>query len=144
MVVVSVVAAFGVLAACSTDPDRGSPAGVREACQEYHQLLNQWSAGYGAELGAVGQATAAGDVARQETAVVVVRELFASTAEQLREQADRTAHEELGGALTDAADGLAEIAGQIRTYDDVTSAPELMSSGQFAAAGGRVSAICAG
>lgn len=144
MAVVVAAVAAGVLAACSTDPDPESQTGVREACQEYHQVLNQWSAGYGAELGAVGQAAAAGDERRQETAVVVVRELFTSTADQLRDQAGQTAHEELAGALAEAADGLTEIAGQIRTYDDVRNAPELMSSGQFAQAGGRVSAICAG
>jgi hypothetical protein len=140
----AVLAVVALLAgSCTRGADRSAGPGVLEACLEYHRLLNQWSAGYGAELGAVGQAVAAGDPRRRETAVAVVRELFTSAADGLREQAGRTADQELAGALTEAADGLAEIAGQIRSYDDVTGAPALMSSGRFARGGERVSEICA-
>jgi O-antigen/teichoic acid export membrane protein len=43
----------------SAPPDSCSDslaAGDHAACQEYHQLVNDWSTDYGAELGAVGQA----------------------------------------------------------------------------------------
>ncbi|QSB16074.1 hypothetical protein JQS43_07145 [Natronosporangium hydrolyticum] len=128
--------------ACGSDP--GSLSSDDEsACQEYYQVINAWSKDYGAEMGAVGQAVAAGDEDRQETAVAVVRELFADMAGDLREQSDGTDDQELAEALGEAADGLDEIAGQIETYDDVTAAPELMSNGQFAEAGQRVSDRCA-
>lgn len=130
-------------AACGSDSDEALDPDSREVCQAYHQLVNNWSVDYGAEMGAVGQAAAAGDEERQETSVAVVRDLFATTASQMRSQADRTSHEELTDALNDAAEGLAAIASDIETYDDVTTAPEYMSSGDFAAAGGRVSSICA-
>ena len=137
----------GLTAACTgdgdADLDRPGAASVRESCADYTRLFNQWSVAYGAELGAVGQAAAAGDRQRQETAVPVVRELFLSTAEELRGQAGRAADQELAGALTEAADGLVEIAEQIETYDDVAEAPALMSTGRFEAGGERVSAICA-
>jgi hypothetical protein len=136
----------GLTAACTSDRDAdpGRPAvSVRESCADYTRLFNQWSVAYGAELGAVGQAAAAGDRQRQETAVPVVRELFLTTAEELHGQAGRAADQELAGALTEAADGLVEIAEQIETYDDVTEAPALMSTGRFEAGGERVSAICA-
>jgi hypothetical protein len=139
----ALLAAAGLAGACGRDRDR-SEAGFRESCEAYTRLVNQWSVSYGAEMGAVGQAGAAGDDSRQTTAVPVVRELFLTTAERLREQAGRTADQELAGALAEAAGGLAEIAGQIETYDDVTEAPALMSIGRFAAGGERVSQICAG
>jgi hypothetical protein len=142
---VAVLLATGLPLLTGACTDRGgSPAGVRESCQEYTRLLNDWSAAYGAELGAVGQASAAGDHGRRDTAVPVVRELFLTTADGLAEQAGRTADRELAEALTEAAAGLREIAGQIETYRDVAGAPALMSDGRFAEAGERVSASCAG
>jgi hypothetical protein len=139
-------AAFALLAAaaCSSDPDDEPSADVVEACNQYHQLVNQWAIDYGAEIGAVEEAAAAGDEARKETAVAVVRDLFVTTADDLRAQAGNTSDEELATAMTDAADGLAEIADQIQTYEDVADAPEMMSSGQFADGGERVSNLCAG
>lgn len=115
---------------------------ARDACREYQRVLNEWGSGYGAELGAVGQAVAAGDQARQETAVEVVRQLYRDAAAQLREQAERASHGELTQALTGAADGLEELAAGIETYEDVTAAPERMSRGRFAERGERVSALC--
>lgn len=129
--------------ACTTDQDRPAQAGVRESCQEYHRLINGWSVAYGAEMGAVGQAAAAGDQGRQDTAVAVVRELFVTTADGLRAEAGRTSDAELSDALAEAAAGLAEIAAQVETYEDVTGAPAMMSTGRFADGGERVSAICA-
>lgn len=131
-----------ITAGCGGDPDPLT-AEDRAACQEFTQVINDWGVDYGAEMGAVGQAVAAGDEARQDTAVPVVRELFSASAERLRTGADRAEDEELAEALGQAADGLAEIADQIETYDDVTAAPELMSDGAFAAAGERVSTRCA-
>lgn len=123
-------------------PDDAPDTDVVGACNGYNQLLNEWSTGYGAEMGAVGQASAAGDEARQETAVPVVRELFVTIAEGLREQAGATSHEELADALNQAADGLVEISEQIDSYEDVTAAPEMMSRGAFAEGGERVGDIC--
>lgn len=130
-------------AACSSPPAGAEDPDAVAACAEYNRLVNQWSVDYGAEIAAVAQADAAGDEGREETAVQVVRELFESTSDQLREQADGTSDAELSEALTEAADGLAEIAGQIETYDDVRKAPDLMSDGQFASGGERVSDLCA-
>jgi len=140
--VAALLTSAGLAGGCG-GADRPPDAGVQEACAEYTRLLNQWSVAYGAEMGAVGQAVAVGDERRQETAVPVVRELFLTTADDLREQAGRTADQELADSLTEAAEGLVEIAEQIETYDDVTGAPELMSSGRFATGGERVSEICA-
>jgi hypothetical protein len=131
-------------AACGGDSDDSPPApDVVAACDEYQRLVNQWGVDYGAEVGAVAQAGAAGDEEREETAVAVVRELFQTTADGLREQSGSTSDEELSEALGEAADGLTDIAGQIETYDDVQAAPELMSEGQFAEGGERVSSLCA-
>lgn len=129
-------------AACSSD-QASLDAEDRAACSGYHELVNAWSTDYGAELGAVGQAAAAGDEGRQETAVAVVRELFTEAATEMRAEAEQTSHDELSEALSEAADGLDEIADQIETYDDVTAAPQMMSEGQFATAGEQVSALCA-
>lgn len=138
----ALITAVTGLTGCSAE-DRPPDADIQAACAEYTRLVNQWSVSYGAEMGAVGQAGAVGDRGRQETAVPVVRELFQTTADNLREQAGRTADQDLADALTEAAEGLVEIADQIETYEDVTAAPELMSSGRFAAGGARVSEICA-
>ncbi len=129
---------------CGTDDD--SPAqDVAAACDEYHRLINQRSELYGNEMGAVGQAVAAGDEARKDTAVTVVKELFLSTADGLREQAEAvTSNEELAAALSEAADGLDDVANQIETYDDVVAADKMMSESAFAEAGAQVSKICAG
>lgn len=130
--------------ACGSDsPDDPPDPDVVEACNEYHRLVNQWSVDYGAEIGAVAQAAAAGDEAREETAVAVVRDLFQNTATGLREQSESTSDEELAEALGEAADGLTGIADQIETYDDVAAAPDLMADGQFAEGGARVSNLCA-
>jgi hypothetical protein len=133
------------LAACS-EPETAEPppADVVEACNQYNNLVNQWSTDYGAEIGAVEAAVAAGDEARRETSVAVVRELFVSISNGLREQAGSTSDSELSSAMTRAADGLAEIADQIETYEDVQEAPEMMSSGDFAEGGRQVNTICAG
>jgi hypothetical protein len=131
-------------AACGSDQDDAPAADVVAACNEYNNLVNQWAIDYGAEIGAVEEAAAAGDEARRETAVPVVRDLFVTTADSLREQAGSTSDEELAEAMNEAADGLAEIADQIETYEDVSNAPELMSTGQFAEGGERVSSLCAG
>lgn len=131
-------------AACGGGSDDAPPdPDVVAACDEYHRLVNQWGVDYGAEVGAVAQAAAAGDEEREETAVAVVRELFQTTADGLREQSGSSSDEELSEALGEAADGLTDIAGQIETYDDVAAAPELMAEGQFAEGGARVSTICA-
>lgn len=131
-------------AACSDDQDGAPAADVVEACNQYNNLVNQWAIDYGAEIGAVEEAAAAGDDARKETSVAVVRELFVSTADDLRAHAGATSDQDLADAMTQAADGLAEIGDQIETYEDVANAPELMSSGQFAEGGERVSSLCAG
>lgn len=131
-------------AACSNDSNDGPPSELVEACNQYNAAVNNWATDYGAEIGAVEQAVAAGDEQRKETSVAVVRELFTKTAESLRAQADLTPDEELAEAMTQAADGMAEIGGQIETYEDVTNAPDLMASGQFAEGGERVSSLCAG
>jgi len=140
------VAGAGLLlggAGCSGDSPAPLATDDRETCREYQRIINEWGSGYGAELGAVGQAVAAGDEARRQTAVAVVQRLFTDTAAQLQQQADQVSHVELGQALTEAADGLIEIAGQIETYDDVTAAPDLMATGGFAEGGARVSSLCA-
>lgn len=131
-------------AACSSDSNDAPAGEVVEACNQYNTVVNQWAIDYGAEIGAVEEAAAAGDEARRETSVAVVRELFTDTADSLRSQADITSHEELAEAMAEAADGLAEIGGQIETYEDVANAPEMMRSGPFAESGERVSTICAG
>lgn len=131
--------------ACSGGSDDGGQASeMADACAQYNTVVNQWAIDYGAEIGAVEEAAAAGDEARKETSVAVVRELFITTADDLRTQADATPNQELADAMTQAADGLAEISGQIEAYEDVTNAPEMMSSGQFAEGGERVSSLCAG
>ncbi|HEY8471435.1 MAG TPA: hypothetical protein VIL37_02230 [Natronosporangium sp.] len=130
-------------AACS-DSNDGPAAEVVDACNQYNNVVNQWAIDYGAEIGAVEAAVAAGDEDRRETSVQVVRELFTKTADSLRAHADNTSNQELADAMADAADGLVEIGSQIETYEDVTNAPEMMRSGQFAESGERVSAICAG
>jgi hypothetical protein len=138
-------AALVAVAACSEPETAESPpADVVEACNQYNNLVNQWSTDYGAEIGAVEAAAAAGDEARRETSVAVVRELFVSTANGMRDQAGSTSDAELSGAMTQAADGLQEIADQIETYEDVQNAPEMMSTGTFADGGQRVNTICAG
>lgn len=133
------------IAACS-EPETAEPppADVVEVCNQYHTLVNNWSTDYGAEIGAVEAAAAAGDEARRETSVAVVRELFVSTANGLRDQAGATSDTELAEAMTQAADGMQEIADGIETYEDVQNAPEMMSSGTFADGGRRVNTICAG
>lgn len=129
--------------ACGTDDDSPAPD-VAAACEEYHRLINQRSELYGNEMGAVGQAEAAGDEGRKDTAVTVVKELFLTTADGLREQSNAvTSNEELATALAQAADGLDDVANQIETYDDVVAADRLMSESTFAQAGARVSEICA-
>jgi hypothetical protein len=133
-----------VATACSDDPDDGPSSETVEACTQYNTVVNEWAISYGAEIGAVEEAAAAGDEERRETSVAVVRELFITTADDLRTQAGATSDQELAEAMTQAADGLAEIGGQIETYEDVTNAPEAMSSGQFAEGGERVSSLCAG
>jgi hypothetical protein len=130
-------------AACGGSDDSPPDPDVVAACDEYQRLVNQWSVDYGAEIGAVAQAGAAGDEEREDTAVAVVRELFQTTADGMREQSESTSDEELSEALGEAADGLTDIAGQIETYDDVAAAPELMADGQFAEGGERVSNLCA-
>jgi hypothetical protein len=129
------------LSACGSDAQDAADVDV---CNQYNNLISRWSTDYGAEMGAVGQADAAGDEQRRETAVPVVRELYQSMASDMRAQAARATNEELADALNDAADGLDEIAGQIETYEDVEAAPDMMSEGTFADAGQRVSEICAG
>ena len=137
-------AALLVGSGCGTDDDSLAPD-VAAACDEYHRLINQRSELYGDEMGAVGQASAAGDEGRKDTAVTVVKELFLTTADGLREQSGKvTSDEELATALAEAADGLDDVANQIETYDDVVAADQLMSESAFAAAGARVSEICAG
>jgi hypothetical protein len=138
-------AALLAVAACS-EPETSEPppADVVEACNQYNLLINQWSTDYGAEIGAVEAAAAAGDEGRRETSVSVVRELFVSTANGLRDQAGSTSDQELADAMTQAADGLQEIADQIETYEDVQAAPDMMSSGTFTEGGERVNTICAG
>lgn len=131
-------------AACSGDSGDPPASEVVEACTQYNTAVNQWAIDYGAEIGAVEEAAAAGDEERKETSVAVVRELFITTADGLRTQAGAITDRELADAMTQAADGLAEIGGQIETYEDVTNAPDLMSSGQFAEGGERVSSLCAG
>jgi hypothetical protein len=133
------------VAACS-EPETADPppADVVEACNQYNNLVNQWSTDYGEEIGAVEAAAAAGDEARRETSVPVVRELFVTIANGLRDQAGSTSDTELADAMNQAADGLQEIADRIETYEDVQSAPEMMSTGTFAEGGQRVNTICAG
>jgi len=131
-------------AACSGDSDDPPASDVVEACNQYNTLVNQWAIDYGAEIGAVEEAAAAGDEERKETSVAVVRELFTTTADDLRTQAGTTSSQELADAMTQAADGLAEIGSQIVTYEDVASAPDRMSTGTFAEGGERVSSLCAG
>ena len=58
--------------------------------------------------------------------------------------AEATTDREMADAMSQAADGLEEISGQIETYEDVTNAPEWMSSGEFAEGGERISNLCAG
>jgi hypothetical protein len=139
-------AALLVAAAACSEPQTAEPppADVVEACNQYTLLVNKWSTDYGAEIGAVEAAAAAGDDARRETSVAVVRELFVSTANGLRDQAGATSDPELAEAMTEAADGLQVIADDIETYEDVQNAPEMMSSGEFAEGGQRVNTICAG
>jgi hypothetical protein len=131
---------------CGSDSDPGSSLepDAQAACAEYSQIVNDWSRDYGAEVGAVGEAQAGGDEDRQEEAVETVRGLFQNAANDLRAQAGTVSDEELAGGLTEAADGLTEIAEQIETYDDVEAAPDLMAEGQFAAGGEKVNQICAG
>lgn len=137
-------AALLVGSGCGTDDD-SLAQDVAAACDEYHRLLNQRSELYGNEMGAVGQAVAAGDEGRKDTAVTVIKELFLTTADGLREQSEAvTSDSELATALGEAADGLDDVASQIETYDDVVAADELMSESGFAAAGAQVSEICAG
>jgi hypothetical protein len=138
-------AALLAVAACS-EPETAEPppSDVVQACNQYNNLVNKWSTDYGAEIGAVEAAVAAGDEARRETSVAVVRELFVTTANGLRDQAGATSNAELAEAMTQAADGLASIADEIETYEDVRQAPEMMSSGAFAQGGQRVNTICAG
>jgi hypothetical protein len=138
------VALLLAAAACSSDSNDPPAADVVEACNAYNNVVNQWAIDYGAEIGAVEEAAAAGDEARKQTAVAVIRDLFTTTADNLREQAGTTSNTELADALTTSADGLVDIAGQIETYEDVANAPELMSTGQFAEGGEQVSSICAG
>lgn len=138
-------AALVAVAACS-EPETAEPlpADVVEACNQYNTLINRWSTDYGAEIGAAEAAVAAGDNGRRETSVLVVQDLFNTTANGLREQAGITSHAELSAAMTRAGDGMEEIAGQIETYEDVQQAPEMMSSGNFAEGGRQVNTICAG
>jgi hypothetical protein len=146
-ILIASLAAGSVLlagAACGGDPDAEPEPDVVEACNEYQRLINQWGVDYGAEVGAVAQAAAAGDEGREETAVAVVKELFQTTADGLREQSGSTSDGELAAALGEAAEGLTTIGDQIETYDDVAAAPDLMSEGPFAAGGERVSNLCAG
>lgn len=130
--------------ACSGDPDESPASELIEACSQYNTVVNQWAIDYGAEIGAVEQAAAAGDEDRKQTSVAVVRELFITTADDLRTQAEATTDREMADAMSQAADGLEEISGQIETYEDVTNAPEWMSSGEFAEGGERISNLCAG
>jgi hypothetical protein len=129
------------LSACGSDAQNTADVDV---CNQYNNLISRWSTDYGNEMGAVGQADAAGDEQRRETAVPVVRGLYETMASDMRAQAARATNEELADALNDAADGLDEIAGEIETYEDVEAAPDMMSEGTFADAGQRVSEICAG
>jgi hypothetical protein len=129
------------MSACGSDAPNSADVDV---CNQYNNLISRWSTDYGAEMGAVGQADAAGDEQRRETAVPVVREMYQTMASDMRAQAGRATNDDLADALNDAADGLDEIAGQIETYEDVEAAPDMMSEGTFADAGQRVSEICAG
>lgn len=141
-------------AACSGDDPDPAPDQEQElspdvvaACDEFNRVINEWSQQYGAELGEVGEAEAEGDdegEAREEEAVESVRELFQTSADDLRAQAGATSDAELAEGLTQAADGLVEIAEQIETFEDVEAAPDLMSTGELAEGGERVNEICAG
>lgn len=132
--------------ACGNDPP-GTEAALSDedqaACEGYNEVINNWGQKYGEEVGAVGAAVADGDEKRQKEAVTAVRDLFLVSAEDLLVEAKTAADEELAANLQQAADGLSQIADQIKTYEDVESAPELMDTGDFAAGGEQVSAFCA-
>lgn|SRR5690554_3571905 len=139
---VAVGAVLLVGSACGTDSEpEDSPTDI--ACSEYNRLINERSQSYGEEMGAVGQAVAAGDEDRKETAIAVVQELFQTTAEGLRAIDTDGLTDEFVTALSDAADGLDSVAGQIETYEDVAAADGLMSESQFATAGAKISELCA-
>ena len=137
-----------LLAGCGGSDDSGSlDDNALAACEEYNDIINNWSRDYGSHLSTVGQAEAEGSdegEQAQEEAVAAVRGLFESAAEGMRARAKETDNAELAEGLAQAADGLAEIAAQIETYDDVMNVPEMMAAGEFADGGKRVNDICAG
>jgi HEAT repeat protein len=135
-------------AACSDDPPgTGTESGLssedQTACEGYSEVISNWGQKYGQEVGAVGAAAADGDEERREEAVTTIRDLFLVSAEDLLIEAKTAKDEDLTASLQQASQGLSDIAEQIKTYEDVESAPELMDKGDFAAGGESVSQFCA-
>jgi hypothetical protein len=145
------VGAALALAGCGSDTPEGgdtSPGGEvsaeANACARFTELSNEWAPQYGSEIAAALSAEAAGDEDRKDTAVLIVKQLYADWAGGLRTEAGAVSEAELSGALNRMADGIDEIADGIETFEDVQASPQLLEEGAVAEAGTEIAQLCAG
>jgi len=141
---VAIGAALAV-AGCGSDTPEGDGASAEaNACARFIELSNEWVPQYGSEIAAALSAEAAGDEGRKETAILVVRQLYTDWADGLRAEAGNVSEAELSDALNRMADGIAGIADDIETFEDVQASPQQLEEGAVAEAGAEIAQLCAG
>ena len=140
--------AFGAVlavAGCGSDtPEGGETSAEANACARFTELSNDWAPQYGGEIAAALSAEAAGDDGRKETAILIVKQLYADWAGGLRTEAGNVSDAELSGALNRMADGIMGIADEIETFEDVQASPQQLEDGAVAEAGTEIAQLCAG